>query len=163
GGRHGGRLTLRGPQGEVVIERVIARKNGLRINGCESAGQQLEELLGGADETVFCSVFAFSLSEMQSFEWLKAEPIREPTFSAGIAGAGSSARQVIDTFETETAVLFRPRGSSRVRELLDQLERAQRRWKQAQEEADRYSALEREEQTWSARAAELSAEEQDLQ
>jgi len=80
GGRHGGRLMLCGPRGEVTVERVVARKNGLRVNGCESDGKELQALLGGADENVFCSVFAFSLSEMQSFEWLKAEQVRERIF-----------------------------------------------------------------------------------
>src|SRR5207245_6867495 len=138
-GRHGGRLMLRGPEGEIVVERLVTRKNGLRVNGRESAGEELRDLLGGADENVFRSVFAFSLSEMQSFEWLKAEQVRERIFSAGIAGAGASARRVIETLEDEAAAMFRPRGSSRVRDLLDQIDEAERRWRAAQAEADRYS------------------------
>jgi len=43
----------------------------------------MRALLGGADENVFSSVFAFSLLEMQSFEWLQADQIRERIFSAG--------------------------------------------------------------------------------
>jgi len=162
GGRHGGRLFLLGPEGEVAVERVAARKNGLRVNGRESTGEDLQALLGGADENVFCSVFAFSLSEMQSFEWLKAEQVRERIFSAGIAGAGASARRVIETLEAEAAAMYRPRGGSRVRELSEQLEQAQRRLKAAQTEADRYSSLELEQEKWNARAIALAAEEQDL-
>src|SRR5438874_2619960 len=76
GGRHGGRLLLCTDHGEVVVERFIGKK-GLRVNGCESGGEDLLALLGRADESVFCSVFAFSLSEMQSIEWMKAEQVRE--------------------------------------------------------------------------------------
>ena len=83
GGRHGGRLMLCGPQGEVIVERVAGRRNGLRLNGRDGMDQDLRALLGGADENVFSSVFAFSLLEMQSFEWLQADQLRERIFSAG--------------------------------------------------------------------------------
>src|SRR5258706_975158 len=159
GGRHGGRLILCGPKGEVAVERVGARKNGLRVNGRESTGDELQALLGGADENVFCSVFAFSLSEMQSFEWLKAEQVRERIFSAGIAGAGASARRVIETLDSEAAAMFRTRGGSRVRELHEQIEQAERRLSAARAEAERYSWLEQGEEERSARAAALAAEE----
>ena len=162
GGRHGGRLTLFGADGEVVVERVVARKNGLRVNGREATGEDLQALLGGADENVFCSVFAFSLSEMQSFEWLKAEQVRERIFSAGIAGAGASARRVIETLEDEAAAMYRTRGGSRVRELSEQIEQLEQRSKAAQAEADRYASLEQEQEKWSARAIALAAEEQHL-
>ncbi len=162
GGRHGGRLILEGPQGEVTVERVVARKNGLRVNGRESTGEDLRELLGGADENVFCSVFAFSLSEMQSFEWLHADQVRERIFSAGIAGAGASARRVIETLEAEAAAMYRQRGGSRVKDLSEQIVQADRRLKAAQAEASRYSSLEEEQEKSSARASVLAAEEQDL-
>src|SRR5258707_3418850 len=162
GGRHGGRLILCGSEGEVAVERVVARKNGLAVNGCESDGKELQALLGGADENVFCSVFAFSLSEMQSFEWLKAEQVRERIFSAGISGAGASARRVIETLEAEAAAMYRQRGGSRVKDLSEQIAQADRRLKAAQAEADRYSSLEEEQEKSSARASALAAEEQDL-
>ena len=162
GGREGGRLSLSLPEGEVAVERFAGRKNGVRVNGSESAAEDLQALLGGADETVFCSVFAFSLSEMQSFEWLRAEQIRERIFSAGIAGAGASARRVIETLEAEAAAMYRQRGGSRVRELLDQIVQAERREKVAQAEAEQYSSLEQEQEKWSARAMALASEEQEL-
>jgi uncharacterized protein YhaN len=162
GGRHGGRLILCGPQGEVIVERVVSRKNGVRLNGREGMEEELRALLGGSDENVFCSVFAFSLSEMQSFEWLKADQIRERIFSAGIAGAGASARKVIETLETEAAAILRPRGASRVRGLADQMEEATLKLKAAQAEAERYVSLVQACEKWSATAAALSAEEAEL-
>src|SRR5262249_36012559 len=53
GGRHGGSLVLCRGQEEIWVERVAGRKNGLRVNGRESNGEELQELLGGADENVF--------------------------------------------------------------------------------------------------------------
>jgi uncharacterized protein YhaN len=162
GGRHGGRLILCGPQGEVIVERTVARRNGLRLNGRESVDEDLRALLGGADENVFCSVFAFSLLEMQSFEWLHADQIRERIFSAGIAGAGASARKVIETLEAEASAILRPRGASRVKDLADRMEQIGVKLKLAQAEADLYVSLVRACEKWSEKSAALSADEAEL-
>ena len=163
GGRHGGRLILEGPAGEVAVERFAGRKNTLVVNGYEAAQQELDSLLGGADESMFSSVFAFSLSEMQSFEWLKAEQIRDRIFSAGIAGAGASARRVIDTLGEEASAILRPRtGGSRVRDLTARIEQTQRNLEAAKAEAERYAELEQEQEKWSDLAASLAAEEAEL-
>ena len=162
GGRHGGRLILCGPQGEIVVERAGGRKNGVRLNGREATDQELRELLGGADENVFCSVFAFSLTEMQSFEWLHADQIRERIFSAGIAGAGASARKVIETLETGAASILRPRGTARLRDLEERIARAEQELKLAQAEAEQFSLLAGEREKWRAKLEALSAEEAGL-
>jgi uncharacterized protein YhaN len=141
---------------------VVARKNGLRLNGREGLDEELRALLGGADENVFCSVFAFSLSEMQSFEWLQADQIRERIFSAGIAGAGASARKAIATLESEATAILRPRGASRVRDLADQMEEVGRKLKLAQAEAERYVSLVQACEKWSEKSAALLAEEAEL-
>ena len=162
GGRHGGRLILCGPQGEVVVERAGGRRNGVRLNGREATDQELRELLGGADENVFCSVFAFSLAEMQSFEWLHADQIRERIFSAGIAGAGASARKVIETLETDAASILRPRGAARVRDIEERISQAEQRLKLAQAEAERFVLLAGELEKWREKLDALSAEEAEL-
>src|SRR5258707_14190353 len=61
GGRHGGRLILCGPQGEVIVERVAARKNGLRLNGREGMDDELRPRLGGAAANAFASLSALRL------------------------------------------------------------------------------------------------------
>ena len=162
GGRHGGRVTLSGPQGEVIVERIVSARNGLLVNGSEATAQDLQTLLGGADANLFCSVFAFSLTEIQSFEWLQAEQIRERIFSAGIAGAGASARQVIDKLEAEAALLYRSRGGSRVKELNERIEEAERRRKVAETNAERYVSLEAEQEKRAIRVAEFSEQVEEL-
>jgi uncharacterized protein YhaN len=162
GGRHGGRVTLVGPQGDVTVERIVTPRNGLMVNGAEATAEDLQIVLGGADANLFCSVFAFSLTEIQSFEWLQAEQIRERIFSAGIAGAGASARQAIENLEAEAAILFRPRGGSRVRELNERIEEAERRRKLAEANAERYVSLESEQEKRAIRVAELSAQVEGL-
>ena len=163
GGRHGGRLILEGPAGEVAVERFAGRKNTLLLNGFEAGQQDLDPLLGGADESLFSSVFAFSLSEMQSFEWLEAEQIRDRIFSAGIAGAGASARRAISTLGVEASAIFRPRaGASRVRDLMAGIDQAKRNLEAAKAESERYAELEQEQEKWSEQAASLAAEEVEL-
>src|SRR5215212_5217181 len=49
-----------------------------------------------------------------------------------------------------------------IKELLDQIAQAERRWKLALEEADRYSSLELEQERWTARTAELGTAEQEM-
>ena len=90
---------------------------------------------------------------MQSFEWLEAEQIRERIFSAGIAGAGASARRVMDTLEGEAAALLRPRGASRCAISAAQIEQAEEKLQAAQAEAERYVTLEQEEEKFAARVA----------
>ncbi len=159
GGRHGGRLIVETAHGEITIERFAGRKNGLLIDGREITQEGLSPLLGGADESLFTSVFAFSLSEMQSFAWLEAAEIHDRIFSAGIAGAGASARRVMDTLEANASALLRQRGSSVTRDLTMRIEQTEDRLRAAQAEAERYLQLEQEEARWRAQAAELSAEE----
>ena len=162
GGRHGGRVILAGPDGEVTIERIASRRNGLRVNGQEATPQDLQALLGGADENLFSSVFAFSLAELQSFEWLQVEQVRERIFSAGIAGAGASARHVIDKLEAEAASFYRPRGACRVRELIEMIDRTEGQLKIAETEAGRYLSLVDDQEQWTLRAATLATQEQEL-
>jgi uncharacterized protein YhaN len=162
GGVHGGRIMLCGSRGEFVIERTASRRNGLRVNGSEATSADVQALLGGADENLFSSVFAFSLADMQSFEWLQADEVRERIFSAGIAGAGASARQAIDRLEEMAASIYRKRGGSRVKDILEQIDRAERRLTAAEADADRYAAREDEQEKWTAVAAGLSIKEQEL-
>ncbi len=162
GGRHGGRVMLCANQREVVVERFASKRDGLRLNGIEASDQDIQALLGGADESLFRTVFAFSLTEMQSFEWLQAEQVRERIFSAGIAGAGASARQVIDDLEEAAASLYRVRGGCRVKELTEKIEAADERRKQAEIDADRYITLEALQDELAFRLSAVTEEERQL-
>ena len=75
GGRHGGRLFLEGPEGFRTVERFAGR-NGFRAwtaTGEEISETDLQRVLGGADDKLFRSVFAFSLSELESLRTLNAD------------------------------------------------------------------------------------------
>ena len=77
GGRHGGRLTLLGDQGEeFVIERYAGPKGGqLQVtlpDGGAGTADDLAKLVGHTSRDLYRNVFAFSLSELQEFESLNS-------------------------------------------------------------------------------------------
>ncbi len=125
GGAHGGRVFLEGPDGPFTMERWAGRRNSLVIT--DAAGREVPQTefsrwIGGADETLFRNVFAFSLTELQTLESLQAEEIRDRIYSAHVVGAGRSARQTIAQLNAEMTALFRPRGSSKLGELAQRLD-----------------------------------------
>jgi uncharacterized protein YhaN len=120
GGRHGGALMVEGPNGIYRVERLGGRRGPLAIvrpDDTEGGENDLQQLLGGADRQLFRSVFAFSLQELNSMETLSSDQVRARIFSAGIAGAGRSAREVIDDLHEEAGLLLGAR-SGRIRELV---------------------------------------------
>ena len=54
---------------------------------------RLSALLGNLDATVYRNVFAFGLSELQAFDALGNEAVKERLYSAAVAGAGRSASE----------------------------------------------------------------------
>ena len=121
GGRMGGALLLEGPEGLFRVERIGGRRpvSVLRPGGQEGNENDLRQLLGGADRQLFRSVFAFSLNELANMDTLGSEEIRARIFSAGIAGAGRSAKEVIEALRKEAASLLGPR-SGKIRELVEE-------------------------------------------
>jgi uncharacterized protein YhaN len=117
GGRHGGRLFLDVDGEPWTLERDASRGSaGVRVTAPrgEVGEDELRHALGSADTRLFRSVFAFSLTELQSFNTLSEEGARSRIFSAGIVGAGRAARQVIGELGEQADALFRPRGRTQV-------------------------------------------------
>jgi len=151
GGRHGGRVVLQGPEGEYIIDRQASPRRTCHVAGPSGARideARLPELLGGADERVFRNIFAFSLTELMGLRVLTTAGIRERIFSAGVAGAGQSARAAIERLEESRTRLARPRGPARVTTLLSELQALHERLDERKRAAGRYvGCLEDERQT----------------
>jgi len=115
GGRHGGRLTMLGQEGEeYVITRHQGRKRGpvtvTLPNASQGDEEVLRQLTGAATEDLFRSVFAFSLSELQSFESLHSQAVRAAIYSAG-AGVGKvSLAKVEKDLQDSIGRFFKPGG-----------------------------------------------------
>jgi uncharacterized protein YhaN len=111
GGRHGGRVFLSQNSRTVCVERFVRDKNAKHrtSEGQDLSVEEYQGLIGHIDQRLFNSVFSFGLSELSSFESLQSEEIRDRIFSAGIVGAGRSARAVSEALEKRNEVLLRSR------------------------------------------------------
>jgi uncharacterized protein YhaN len=115
GGRHGGRLALLSQKGE---DYVVARHHGPKRgpvtvtlpDGSQADEEVLRQLTGAATEDLFRSVFAFSLTELQSFDSLNSQAVRAAIYSAG-AGVGKvSLAKVEKGLQTSIGRVFKPGG-----------------------------------------------------
>jgi uncharacterized protein YhaN len=147
GGAHGGRVTLSGPDGAVVVERFAGRGRKLDVtleDGRPGDAGDLAERLGHADARLFRSVFAFGLFELQGLGSLSDAGIQDQLFSAGVSGAGRSARQAIRDLSEESRERFagqRSRKQDRVKELVAEISELRSDLFVRQEAAERYPAL----------------------
>ncbi|MGQ9745528.1 MAG: AAA family ATPase [Dissulfurimicrobium sp.] len=113
GGNLGGRIFLHhNTLGDIVLERRQGKAGGILSAHIVQSGQKIDpaEILGGVTPELFKNVYAFSLSDLQSFKDLDSEAIRSAIYGAS-AGAGMS---LIPRAQTELCrrmdALFRPRG-----------------------------------------------------
>jgi len=151
GGRAGGTLVLEvpphngSPGGELTITRYDEKRNGLSVilpGGVAGTEQDLQSLLGQADRGLFQSIFAFSLTELQSLASLKEQGVRDRIFSAGIAGAGRSACGVIKRLGEDLESLYLPGGrKNRIRILVNELESLSQEIDEARRQVHRYGEL----------------------
>lgn len=145
GGRHLGRVFLANGGGEYVVERQAGARRFAQVTlpgGGIGAETDLQRLLGGADSKLFRSVFAFSLSELQELSSLTDEGVSEQIFSAGIAGAGRSARSAIKELDGRTAELLKHgRGNARINNLEHDLTEIDGSIEAARRNAAQYGAL----------------------
>ncbi len=166
GGRHGGRLFIEGAGGAHVVEREADRRRPPRVTlpgGTEGGEGDLRRLLGGVDERLFRSVFGFSLAELQTFDTLGAEGVRDRVFSAGIVGAGRSAREVVAKLEEQTSTLLKRQGAqARINDLVKELRDLQDRISEAKRLAEGYPDLVEEEKRPAAEAERLAREAEEL-
>lgn len=115
GGKYGGRLVVTSDLDErCVIERYDKKGGGVKVSlpdGTTGSADELSELLGYADQNIFENVYAFGLSELQKFESLNNDSIRDKLYSVG-AGLGSvSISDVQKDFQNQYDGLYKPRGS----------------------------------------------------
>jgi uncharacterized protein YhaN len=115
GGKHGGSIAVETGDGEsCVIERYPGPGGG-RVNVFKPDQKRgnkafLASLLGMATRTLFKNVFGFSLAELQNFETLQTDAVRQALFSAG-AGIDPARLSRLQAFlEKGEDDLFKPGG-----------------------------------------------------
>ncbi len=161
GGRHGGRLFLETADGPLVLAREAGRFHPPELtlaHGGSGDGAELDEILGGLDLAVFRNVFAFGLAELSDFSGLGANGISQRLLSAGITGAGRSARDALDSLADQAASQLRPRGRSVIGDTLQQLSLLEDRIAAARSELATYPELVRDEEDQRVELERLSRE-----
>jgi len=165
GGRHGGRVLVEAGGQELAIERHRSGRGPVVHfpDGTQGDEEALDQLLGHADATLFRNVFAFSLTELESFGSLDTTAVRERIATAGIIGAGRSARQAVAALDQRRDVLWRPRaGAAEIARLAAEVHRAQEALDAATRAAEEHARSVADEQARRAELAHLAARADDL-
>ncbi|HWG85639.1 MAG TPA: AAA family ATPase [Deinococcales bacterium] len=140
-----GRLLLEHGGRRLVLRRNLeARRGGFSLlgeDGRELGPDGLAALLGGVDARVYKAVFAFGLNELAELASLTAEGVQERILSAGISGAGASARAGLNAVRAETDALLRPRASSALGDAAGEYLRLRDDLRRLQADAAAYAGL----------------------
>ena len=135
-----------------------------RPDGRPGDEADLRVLLGGVDAGLFKSVFAFSLDELQSFEALSAEGVRDRIFSAGISGAGKPAREVMRRLDQRMEGLLKQRrGEAKINDMVREIIQVDADEQAAARVVGRYEELLEEERRQNRRAEEILGDSRSLQ
>lgn len=147
GGRKGGRIVLQdGSRGRIVVERFEGKKAGRFTvtfpDGSQGGEDEFRRHLGAATADLYSNVFAFSLSELQSFESLQTEKVRDAIYSAGTGVGRRSIVEVTEDLRKLAGELFAPQASKpRVNRLLSSLEQIDRQLRQHEQDQGEYEAV----------------------
>ncbi|MGD9077137.1 MAG: AAA family ATPase, partial [Desulfobacteraceae bacterium] len=127
GGQHGGNLTLVTDEQHLhVVERYPGPRGGkvdvLKPDQTRGGKECLGRLLGMANRSLFRNIYAFSLSELQEFETLNTESVREALYSAGAGIDPNRLANLKSGLEKREGELYKPGGSKpRINALLSRL------------------------------------------
>jgi uncharacterized protein YhaN len=174
GGTRGGRVHLVDTRdghdtGEIVVERHDGRPpKVIRPDGSVAGQAALDELVHGADRRLFNAVFAFDLDDLSTIDSLTDEAVRDRLFSAGVRGAGRSARAVMEHLDGQARQVWTPRSrTQQLDRLQEEIDEVTRELDEALRAAASYPQRLAEEERWRDELeavddlrAEVEAEEQ---
>ena len=158
GGRHGGRLFVLADDERYVIEREAGTTKKTVVvtlpDGGVGSEDDLAHLLGNADSTLFETVFAFTLHELQELASLTKSEAAQRIFSAGLVGAGQSRQKVVADLGGLASDIYKRQGrGGALRDALAEITQTESLLVQAREAAAGYPRL----------AEQLGAAERDMQ
>ncbi len=162
--RHmGGKLLIDTPQGKYTLGRNGDRKEGFKLyrpDDSQGSESELAQLLGHADQGLFKSVFAFSLSELQNFGVHKEAGIKDRIFAGSLQGGRNTAREALTQLDKEYSPIFKARGrENELIKLSRQLEVLQAGIQEARNRAQDYETLKSQAATLTETLARLTLEQ----
>lgn len=131
------RIAQRGKRSTVVVTDLES--------GRPVGANVLQRIVGNLDAGVYRQIFAFGLAELQQLKTLTGEGVQERIFSAAVAGAGQSVREVQRGLGHEIDQLWRPRGDCKVRGAANDLKGILKDLQDADRSASGYEDLLRDE------------------
>ncbi|MDP9244741.1 MAG: AAA family ATPase, partial [Chloroflexota bacterium] len=164
GGRRGGRLVLATADGERwTVERHGDRGGAGALavrapNGNQGGQETLDRLLHGADGVLFNNIFAFGLTELQTFDTLSPDGVRGRIYGAGAGLGGTSAVDLERRVRQAQDAVFLPRGQRPLNVLLGRIEGLQREIADLARQPEEYVAAHRERAELTERTTTLRAE-----
>jgi uncharacterized protein YhaN len=147
GGRHGGNITLQNDDGKsYVVERFPGAGGGkvevLKPDQTHGGKETLTSLLGTDNRMLFKNIYAFSLSELQQFETLNTESVRQTLYSAGAGINPKGLAMLKATLEKKDADLFKSGGNKpKINRIIARLVAMQKEKKALQGSVDEYDRL----------------------
>lgn len=164
----GGSLELDTPQGLVRLTRRPGKDGGLSVL-TDSAGNLLDaalwdRMLGGVSREVYASVYGFSLQELQSFQSLSSNDVRNALYGASFGAGLRSPGAALKRMETVLDGLFKARGSSqKISRALSEWEELRRRIREGEGEIERYDTLAKQREELEVRLSDLELEQKRLE
>lgn len=147
GGRHGGNITVVTDSEEVcVVERYPGPRGGkvkvYKPDHSQVGIAYLDRLLGKANKALFKNIYGFSLSELQDFESLNTESVREALFSAGAGIDPAKMVKLKADLEKMEAELFKPGGTKpKINALVSRLQAIQKEKRALSDGVEAYDHL----------------------
>ncbi len=147
GGRKGGRVVLYdGSEGRVIVERFAGKGTGQFTvtfpDGSQGGEEKFHRLIGSATADLYNNIFAFSLSELQTFDSLKTEKVRDAIYSAGTGFGRRTITDITRELKKQSGELFAPQASKPViNALLSRIETIDQQIKAHEKDQDEYERI----------------------
>ncbi|HAV42823.1 TPA: hypothetical protein DCX15_02240, partial [bacterium] len=147
GGSHGGRLVVSTDRNNdrYIIQRYSRQTSGVEVimpDGIIGATSELMNLVGDVNRDIFESVYAFGLSELQDFETLNNEAVKDRLYSAGTGLGNISLSEIRKDLEREAGELFKPGGAKpQINSLFKDLSEINTRLKEIENNTQKYDNL----------------------
>jgi len=144
GGQHGGRLSLETDLlGGLTVERLPGPKGGrcaIQADGGRPLGAaDLERVLGGVNSKLYRTLYGFSLSELQSFESIASEEVRDVIYGASLGTGLRTLPEARKELSKRAEGLFKAGGKKpEINKLLQNLEATRAELREAQHGLQRF-------------------------
>jgi len=146
GGRHGGSLKgLLASNERVLVTRTLSDKNAVEISPAMGGlmGQPaLDSILSHASGNIFKNIFAFTLDELQSFDSLEGDEIKNRIYGAELGLGEVSLKQVEDSISKPAKEIFLPSGrKTKTNLLLNEIKKIEEEIRVIQSQSEEYDRL----------------------